>query len=49
MDDGYLSFYPEVVEVAVGDSIDLDIRIREGKQYRIATSSSKGTRRPTSM
>jgi outer membrane protein insertion porin family len=36
MDDGYLSFYPDPVELlADGDSIDLDIRIREGKQYRI--------------
>lgn len=36
MDDGYLSFYPDPVELLVeGDSIDLDIRIREGKQYRI--------------
>ncbi|MBK7271381.1 MAG: outer membrane protein assembly factor BamA [Flavobacteriales bacterium] len=42
MDDGYLSFYPEVVEVAVGDSIDLDIRIREGKQYRIRNVIIKG-------
>lgn len=36
MDDGYLGFYPDPVEIlADGDSIDLDIRIREGKQYRI--------------
>lgn len=35
MDDGYLSFYPELIELVDGDSIDLDIRIREGKQYRI--------------
>ncbi len=36
MDDGYLSFYPDPVELlADGDSIDLDIRIREGKQYRV--------------
>ncbi|MBK8339810.1 MAG: hypothetical protein IPK99_07335 [Flavobacteriales bacterium] len=42
MDDGYLSFYPEVVEVAVGDSIDLDIRIREGKQYRVRNVIIKG-------
>ncbi|MEX1132687.1 MAG: outer membrane protein assembly factor BamA [Flavobacteriales bacterium] len=38
MDDGYLSFYPDPVEIlAEGDSIDIDIRIREGKQYRIRT------------
>jgi outer membrane protein insertion porin family len=36
MDDGYLGFYPDPVELlADGDSIDIDIRIREGKQYRI--------------
>lgn len=43
MDDGYLAFYPEPVEVFVeGDSIDLDIRIREGKQYRIRNIIIKG-------
>ncbi len=43
MDDGYLSFYPEPVELLVeGDSIDLDIRIREGKQYRIRNVYIKG-------
>jgi len=42
MDDGYLSFYPEVIEVADGDSIDLDIRLREGKQYRIRNVLVKG-------
>lgn len=36
MDDGYLGFYPEPVELlAEGDSIDLEIRLREGRQYRI--------------
>jgi outer membrane protein insertion porin family len=36
MDDGYLGFYPDPVELlADGDSIDIDIRMREGKQYRI--------------
>lgn len=35
MDHGYLSFYPEAVERVEGDSIDLDVRIREGKQYRV--------------
>jgi outer membrane protein insertion porin family len=36
MDDGYLGFYPDPVELlAEGDSIDLEIRIREGRQYRI--------------
>ncbi|MBV6406054.1 MAG: outer membrane protein assembly factor BamA [Flavobacteriales bacterium] len=42
MDDGYLSFYPEVIEVAEGDSIDLDIRLREGKQYRVRSVLVKG-------
>ncbi len=43
MDDGYLSFYPDPVELlAEGDSIDLDIRIREGKQYRIRNVIIKG-------
>jgi outer membrane protein insertion porin family len=43
MDDGYLSFYPDPVELMVeGDSIDLDIRIREGKQYRIRNVIIKG-------
>lgn len=36
MDDGYLSFQLTPVEVAVdGDSIDLEIRMYEGQQYRI--------------
>lgn len=43
MDDGYLSFYPDPVELLVeGDSIDLDLRIREGKQYRIRSVIIKG-------
>ncbi|MCB0768936.1 MAG: outer membrane protein assembly factor BamA [Flavobacteriales bacterium] len=43
MDDGYLAFYPDPVELLVeGDSIDLDIRIREGKQYRIRNVIIKG-------
>ena len=43
MDDGYLSFYPDPVEImAEGDSIDLEIRIREGKQYRIRNVIIKG-------
>ena len=36
LDDGYLSFSPTVYENAVGnDSIDLEVRIREGRQSRI--------------
>lgn len=43
MDDGYLSFYPEPIEmVAEGDSIDLEIRMREGRQYRIRNVIIKG-------
>lgn len=43
MDDGYLSFYPEPVEmVAEGDSIDLEIRLREGRQFRIRNVIIKG-------
>lgn len=43
MDDGYLAFYPDPVELIVeGDSIDLDLRIREGKQYRIRNVIIKG-------
>ncbi len=35
MDRGYLSFYPEAIERVEGDSIDMELRIREGKQYRV--------------
>lgn len=35
MDQGYLSFSPEPIERVEGDSIDLEVRIREGKQYRV--------------
>lgn len=36
LDDGYLAFTPNVVEVLVeNDSIDLEIRLYEGKQYRV--------------
>ncbi|MBL7984584.1 MAG: outer membrane protein assembly factor BamA, partial [Flavobacteriales bacterium] len=42
MDRGYLSFYPEPVERVEGDSIDLEIRIREGKQYRIRNVTITG-------
>ncbi|HRF80198.1 MAG TPA: outer membrane protein assembly factor BamA [Flavobacteriales bacterium] len=43
MDDGYLSFYPDPVEILVeGDSIDLDLRIREGRQFRIRSILIKG-------
>jgi len=43
MDDGYLGFYPDPVELLVeGDSIDLDLRIREGRQFRIRSILIKG-------
>lgn len=43
MDDGYLAFTPEIVETLVeNDSIDMEIRIREGKQYRVNEVSVKG-------
>lgn len=36
LDDGYLAFTPNVVEVLVeNDSIDLEVRLYEGKQYRV--------------
>ena len=43
MDDGYLFFRVEPVEVQVdNDSIDLEIRLTEGKQARIGNVSLKG-------
>lgn len=43
MDDGYLFFNAEPVEVLIeNDSIDLEIRIREGKQARISHVTIKG-------
>ncbi|HOI32862.1 MAG TPA: POTRA domain-containing protein, partial [Bacteroidales bacterium] len=43
MDDGYLFFMADPIEVLVeNDSIDLEIRIREGKQARISRVSIKG-------
>ena len=43
MDDGYLFFNADPVEVLVeNDSIDLEIRIREGKQARISSVGVKG-------
>jgi len=43
MDDGYLFFSADPVEVLIeNDSIDLEIRIREGKQARISRVSIKG-------
>ncbi len=46
LDDGYLFFTANPVEVQVeNDSIDLEIRIREGKQARINKVSIKGNTR----
>ncbi|MBW7847165.1 MAG: BamA/TamA family outer membrane protein [Bacteroidales bacterium] len=43
MDDGYLFFHADPVEVLVeNDSIDLQIRIREGKQARLSNVGVKG-------
>lgn len=42
MDRGYLSFYPDPVERVEGDSIDLEIRIREGRQYRVRNVTISG-------
>ena len=43
MDDGYLFFHVDPVETRVeNDSIDLEIRLNEGKQARISSVSLKG-------
>lgn len=42
MDRGYLSFYPDPVERVEGDSIDLEIRLREGRQYRVRNITISG-------
>ncbi len=42
MDRGYLSFFPDPVERVEGDSIDLEIRIREGRQYRVRNVTISG-------
>ncbi len=42
MDQGYLSFSPEPIERVQGDSIDLEVRIREGKQYRVRNVTITG-------
>ncbi|HRY32409.1 MAG TPA: POTRA domain-containing protein [Bacteroidales bacterium] len=46
LDDGYLFFNVEPVEIRVeNDSIDIEIRIREGKQARINKVTIKGNNR----
>ncbi|HEX2616956.1 MAG TPA: POTRA domain-containing protein, partial [Flavobacteriales bacterium] len=42
MDRGYLSFTPDPVERVQGDSIDLEVRLREGKQYRVNNVTISG-------
>jgi outer membrane protein insertion porin family len=42
MDRGYLSFNPQPIERVEGDSIDLEVRIREGKQYRVRNVTIHG-------
>jgi outer membrane protein insertion porin family len=43
LDDGYLAFTPQVEEVLVeNDSIDLEVRLYEGKQYRINSVTITG-------
>jgi len=43
LDQGYLFFQPEVVEVGIrNDSIDFEIRLREGKQATINNVTIKG-------
>ncbi|MBC8111671.1 MAG: outer membrane protein assembly factor BamA, partial [Verrucomicrobia bacterium] len=43
MNDGYLAFQIEPVEVAVeGDSIDVEMRITEGKQFEISSVNVSG-------
>ena len=43
MDDGYLAFRIDPVEVSVeNDSIDLELRISEGKQFRISNVTLTG-------
>lgn len=45
MDDGYLAFNIEPVETVIGDSVDVQIRIVEGKQFRIRNVSFEGNSR----
>ncbi|MCB0780370.1 MAG: outer membrane protein assembly factor BamA, partial [Flavobacteriales bacterium] len=43
MDRGYLGFYAQPEELLVGkDSIDLDILVREGRQYRVRNVTIRG-------
>ncbi len=43
LDDGYLGFFPEAIESLVpGDSIDLEIRMNEGRQYRVRNVLIRG-------
>lgn len=42
MDRGYLSFSPTPIERVEADSIDLEVRLQEGKQYRVRDVSVHG-------
>lgn len=44
-DKGYLAFIVEPVETVVGDSVDVQVRIIEGKQFRISDVSFMGNTR----
>lgn len=44
-DDGYLAFAIEPVERVIGDSVDVEIRIIEGKQFRINEVNFDGNTR----
>lgn len=45
MDDGYLASNIEPIETVVGDSVDVQIRIIEGKQFRIKNVAFEGNTR----
>lgn len=44
-DDGYLAFRIEPVETVVGDSVDVEIRMYEGKQFTIKNVNFSGNTR----
>ncbi|MEG2319786.1 MAG: POTRA domain-containing protein, partial [Mucinivorans sp.] len=44
-DDGYLAFTIEPIETVVGDSVDVEIRIIEGRQFRIRNVDFDGNTR----
>ncbi len=44
-DDGYLAFMIKPFETAIGDSVDVEIRMIEGKQFRIGDVTFEGNTR----